>query len=521
VKKILRYIFQSLASTCLLLLLLEGAFWGLGFPQGASDFIERTIVQQHLSLRKPVGQYRIFVYGESTIHGCGYAPTSSPVKWLEAYLKDFLPGRDIKVVNFGRMGEGSDFIVQAFLDTLQYKPDLAIFYLGHNIFSPDSRVDFVKKSEAEAGHRIKRWFCKSRLISAVIRETIKLKIKRHSRKTQDRMGDSKIETVASFLGEANEKEIIPGSPAYLENLQYFKKNIETILKAGDRKHVPVLFMKPVCNLKDYPPSHSVHLKTLSGGELKQWDELYRRGEEAAKKGDDLQALDLFEKASTIDPTFADLSFRLGGLYFQKGEIEKARSFFEQARDNDALIRRATKDILRVFDDLAQQKQIHFFDTEKALLPEAPGGILGWPLIEDNVHFSIEGQSLAGRGLADEIAKNNWIAPRSEWRFDHERTKEEISKELGISNKTIFLNYGSVISYLGRRFDLRLEFAQRAQVLFPDHPVALRQLAWGYWLTGDKDKALDIYKQLGKKDPLALEAVFLAQPEIKQAYEANQ
>jgi len=521
VKKILPCIFQSLASTCLLLLFLEGAFWGLGFPQGASDFIERAILQQNLEFRKPPGQYRIFVYGESTVHGAGYAPTSSPVKWLDAYLKDFLPGRDIKVINFGRMGEGSDFIAQAFLDTLQYKPDLAIFYLGHNTFFLTSRVAAIKKSEARVSFRLKRLFCKSRLISAVIRAAIKLKIKRHSKEIQDVMGDPRVETIPQPFERRGENVTVPGSVVYLENIRFFKENIEKIIKAGEQKRIPIIFMKPVCNLKDYPPNLSNHLKALSAAELALWDQLYRRGQEASKKKDDLLAFDLFKKAYAIDPTYADLAFRLGQLYFKMGEIEKARFFFEQARDNDVVIGRAPKDILSIFNNLAKQKRIHFFDTEKVFASKVPGGILGWPVIEDNVHFSIEGHALAGRALADEIAENSWIAPRSEWRFDRERPMAEIENEFGVSAETVLLNYGSIIGFLANRSDMRLEFAQKASALFPEHPMALRQLAWSYWLLGEKDKSLGIYERLGKNAPKVLEAVFLAQPEIKQAYEANQ
>lgn len=517
-KKTLLYIFQSIVSACLLLLLLEGAFFLLGFPQGASDFIERAILQQKLEFRKPPGQYRIFVYGESTVHGAGYAPVSSPVKWLDAYLKDFLPGRDIKVVNLARLGEESDFIAQSFFDTLQYKPDLAIFYLGHNTFYPDNRADFVRKKESEFTNRLRKWFHKSRLISAVVRETIKRKVQRHAKKTEDVMGDTRIETFPTPNGEGYRTITLPGSPLYLENVRFFQRNIEKIIAAGKKSRIPVLFMKPVCNLKDYPPDFSSHLKTLAPEELTQWNDFYLQGQASLQKKDDLSAIDFLEKAFAIDPTYGDLSFRLGQLYFQKGETEKAKVFFEQARDSDVVIRRAPKDILNVFSDLAKREQIHYFDTEKAFLPKAPGGVLGWPLIEDNVHFSLEGQALTGRALADEIARNNWIAPRSEWQFDRERLRMEIEKTLGINHRTVFLNYCAVVGYLGHRYNERLAFAQRARDLFPEDPIALRQLAWAHWLLGEKDEALQLYKQLGQKDPASLETVFRDQPAVKRAYD---
>ena len=520
-KKSIFVFFQSLLSTCALLLLLEGVFFVLGFPQGASDFIERTLFQNKLELKKPSGQYRIFVYGESTVQGAGYAPSSTPVKWLEAYLHDFLPGHDIRVVNFGRLGVGSAYIAQAFLDTLQYKPDLAIFYMGHNGFYAENRVESVKRRETEFSARLKGWLHKSRLFSAIARETIKLKIKRHAARTEDTMGEAVIETNASPEDKEKGRITLPGSLVHQENIQFFKENIEKIINAGKEGRIPALFMKPVCNLKNYPPNSSAHLKALSPETLTQWERFYHRGQEACQKGDDLQALEFFEKAFAIDPTYADLTFRLGQLYLQKGELKKAKAFFEQARDSDVVIRRAPKEILDVFTDFVAQEQIpYYFDTEKALISHVPGGILGWPIIEDNVHFSIEGHALTGRALAGEIAKNNWISPRSTWQFDSDRPIEEIKKEFGITDRKVFLNYCSVINYLGHRYDERLEFAQKALNLFPEDPIALRQLAWAYWLKGNNEKAFGDYRQLGKIDSAAFDTVFRAQPELKQAYESS-
>lgn len=96
---------------------------------------------------------------------------------------------------------------------------------------------------------------------------------------------------------------------------------------------------------------------------------------------------------------------------------------------------------------------------------------------------------------------------------------EIEKEFGITPRTVFLNYGSVIGYLGPRYEERLLFSKRAYGLFPEDPIALRQLAWSYWLVERKEDALSVYEKLGQKDPEVLKAVFAVRPEIRQAYEA--
>ena len=66
--------------------MLEGLARLTGQPPGASRFAERIIIKQHLTLKKPKGEFRIFAFGESTMHGAHYAPVSSPAQWLEKYL---------------------------------------------------------------------------------------------------------------------------------------------------------------------------------------------------------------------------------------------------------------------------------------------------------------------------------------------------------------------------------------------------------------------------------------------------
>ena len=101
------------------------------------DYIERRIMEEGLARHKKDGEFRIFLYGESTMHGGALYPYSTIGKWLKSYLSDLLPedaARNIKIVNFGRMGSDSTFIANAFRETMPYKPDLAVFYTAHNDF---------------------------------------------------------------------------------------------------------------------------------------------------------------------------------------------------------------------------------------------------------------------------------------------------------------------------------------------------------------------------------------------------
>jgi tetratricopeptide (TPR) repeat protein len=201
-------------------------------------------------------------------------------------------------------------------------------------------------------------------------------------------------------------------------------------------------------------------------------------------------------------------------------MAKARDMFEQARDNDTVICRATKDIVQVLKDLQQTQNLELVDTEKILISEAPGGILGEPIIQDNVHFSLRGHSRTGRALADEIAKRNWIEPLEKWQFNRERPYEEILRELAVTPDVLLNAYLHIVAYYNiTRYENRLRYSQKALKINPRHPRALRHLAWTYWTAGKKEKAGQVYQKLAQVDPGQLAEVLLQNPDLKKAVES--
>lgn len=508
---------QALLGTLVLFLLLEGICFLAGIPYGATHFAEKVVIKENLPVRKPAGEYRIFVYGESTIHGAHYAERSSPPRWLEAYLRDFLPQQKIRVVNFGRMGHGSAFAADCFYQTLPYQPDLAIFYLGHNDFLHQNQKHELEEEQNSFGGILRRLVIKSRLISEVSRRVIKARLAHKGDRSEDRIEFQEIETPPIGMGPEN--ITLRTEKSYWENIEFFRQNLLRILGTAEKRHIRVLFYKPVCNLKDFAPWCSVHIRQLTTGQLEAWTDLYERGKEKQSQGNAAEALDLFRQAHAMDDTYAELSFRMGGIYFKTGELAEARRFFEEARDNDAIIFRANRDVLTALEQIRAKEKIPMIDTEKILISEAPGGILGEPIIEDNVHFSLKGHSLAAKAAAEEIANRGWIVPRSQWQFGRERPFAEISKEFRTDDPQFLIStYLKLVNYFGSRFANRIRFAQKALELDPDHSRALRYLAWTYWLMDEKGKALEVYKQLKRVDAPALEAVFKAQPDIQKAFE---
>jgi tetratricopeptide (TPR) repeat protein len=517
--KFLRAAAQILLSTLVLLLLLEVLCRAAGLATGANSYVESIILRNGLTPRKPAGEFRIFTYGESTMHGSHYAPASNPARWLEAYLKDFLPNKNIRVVNFSRMGQGSDFIERSFLNTSQYKPDLVVFYLGHNFFLPGNRVDQVRERERKFSFQFKLWIRQSALISSAIRLGLQRKLERRKDSGEDIVGAQEIETGPSGLGPEN--YVTRDTPYYKETLAHHLKNVDLILSHAAAKKIPVLLYKPAGNLKDFTPGCSVHRRPLSAKQEAAWKQNYEEGLQAQKGGDTAAALRAYQRAYGVDPTYADLVYRLAQVHLKSGQLEKARQLFEEAKNEDCLIVRAPQDVQEAIAAEGKKGRATVLDTEKLLISAAPGGILGDPIVEDNVHFSIQGHAILGRAAAQTIAVRGWIAPKTEWRFDTEKPIDEMARSLGVTEDLIFSAFLKCSSYFGSRYDSRILYAKKALSIYPEDPLGLRQLAWSYWLQGDQPKALGVYEKLAHVSPDQLEKVFQNRPEVRKAFTEKQ
>lgn len=507
--KIIRFLGQTLASTLLLLLALELIFRLLGFPNGATRYAETIIIKNHLSTHKPKDEFRIFALGGSSMHGAHYAPYSSPARWMEAYLKDFLPSKKIRVDNFARMGQNSAYQAEVLQDVLAYKPDLIILYSGHNEFLPGARIDQVRAKKNKWSSKVGDWAKKSHFISAIVRMAIARRLDRGA----DHMGNPLIESLPSDLGPEN--AVSRTSPLYKEVIDNYRANLNKMVDIASSHHIPIVIFRPSSNLKNFPPSCSMHFVPLKPEDEKNWNEFFEAGKKAQEAGDLTGSLAFYENASSLDADYSELNFRIAQIYFQQGELEKAKAMFERSRDNDCIITRAPHDSLAVIDDIKASGKAAVIDAEKVVRSEVPGGILGDPIIEDNVHYSIKGHALLGRALVREFADRDWIAPKNEWQFQRERPFEVMSKELGVTSDLMVHSFLECASYFGRKYESRILMAQKALALQPENPYALRQLAWSYWLKGDKVKSFGAYRQLGKLNPKQLEEALSTQPEIRK------
>ncbi len=119
-KQSIKYSFFSLLTFILVFVSIEGVSRVFFVRPGATDFIERRIIEQGLTKHKAKDEFRIFLYGESTMQGDALCPKFTVEKWISIYLKDLLGSdlsRKVKGYTLARLGSSSHFISQPFFDT--------------------------------------------------------------------------------------------------------------------------------------------------------------------------------------------------------------------------------------------------------------------------------------------------------------------------------------------------------------------------------------------------------------------
>ena len=505
-------------------LLLEGIA-RLFYLPGSFDYIERCIIEQGLAEKKPKDEYRIFLYGESTAHGHVFFPKSTIRLWTKLYLENLLgeeTAKNVKLVNFGRLGADSNFITQSFLDTLVYKPDLVIFYTAHNDFAnlDNRRAIFYRMSVSEnIGQFFNHIIKKSSFIRILRIANIKAKMTRNSKKE---CKNKKSKFDRWYVEEKNKIDINanllePGSKEFNIVKEHWEGNIRRIIKVAQNHKIPIIFFEGVARYRDYPPFESKHLYLLNQQDLLKWTDLNNQAEEYFIRGQYQQASELYKKCLEIDREYAMTYFRLGQCLKKLKDYAEAKKNYLMANDKDYFPIRAPQVVNQYYDELRRQhlRGVHVIKTQKVFEEKSPNGIIDNSLILDQIHPTIKGQALMALEVVRLMYEEGYYADKKSWRWDDLKPMEELKEKLNIDQDFQFAVYVHSARYVGSYFDEAIEYLKKALEIKPDSIIARSQLAWTYWKKGDKKEAIDLYKQLSQEDPQQASEFFKKYPEIEK------
>ena len=355
--------------------------------------LARTPDMCRIPVEKPMGTYRIFVYGESAALG---DPDSNYgiSRHLEVLLEQRYPDTEFEVICMAMTAINSHAILPMAREAAGMDGDLWVVYMGNNEMVGPFGASTVFGARAPG--------------LSFVRTSLALKTTRLGQLMANSMSkldsNSQIPDQWTGINMFKKNLLRHDDPTRLRAYENFEGNLKDILKAGQKAGVPIILSTIGSNLKDCSPFASLHREGLDTSSKSEWDLLFQEGMALEKTGQYAEALNHYKEAAAIDSEFAELQYRMGICELALGRSEQARQAFVQARDYDALAVRADTRINQILMDatLEGDGQVFGIDATEALSSLSPENISGREFFYDHVHFTVEGNFTLARTIADQV-----------------------------------------------------------------------------------------------------------------------
>lgn len=515
-----KYLVFSLTAIVLFFVILEG-LTRLFTVTGSYDFIERSIIQQGLKARKQPGEFRVFLFGESTMHGTHLFPKSTIKKWMEIYLEDLLGeahARKITIINFGRLGCDSRFMLQAFKDTLVYKPDLVVFYSAHNNFIQLEERDEVLKSKPvveQFGAFMQELAKKSSFISTMKRLAVAAKIKRSEQKAKIKNDEWYVEAEKKFNPDTD--LIRNGSDPFERIRHSWERDIRQMIQVAREKNIPVIFFEGVAKYKNFKPFYSKHSGRLNSDQLQEWEHISSLAEQSFQEERYFEAMTLYQEALKMDEEYALTYFRLGQCFEQLGDYKKAYTYYVESNEKDYLPIRAPKVVNLFYDQLAAErlKDVYIIPTQRIFDQHSRHGLVDDELVADQLHPTMKGQALMAEEILKIVFENHLMKTQSQRARVDPKSFDVLARNIEIDQDFQFAIQLWLANYVGSYLDTAEQYLIKALHIKPQSIRAKSQLAWVYWKAKRVDEARKLYQELIQQAPRQAERFFNAHPDIKK------
>ncbi|MDB6041020.1 MAG: repeat-containing protein YrrB [Verrucomicrobiales bacterium] len=380
-------------------MLVENPRFGLRFfPPALARSPAPTVMRKE----KPVGVYRIFLFGESAAMG-DPRPAYGMGRYLEALLSDRFPEMQFEVICVAMTAINSHVVLPIAHEVSQYQGDLWVIYMGNNEMVGPFGANTVFGMQAPKTITV-------RALLALQRTRTGQWLVAAARRFRDGTAGP---TEWSGAKMFSENHLRPNDPKKEQVYANFSRNLEDIIEVGIDAHVPIVLSSVASNLKDFPPLASQHVPDLTPQDHAAWTNLMQRGTKLAEEKHWSEASPLFQQAAKLSPQFAETYFRLGESLLALTNADAARKNFQSARDLDALPFRADSRLNSIISETAQRfanRGVRKVDSEKALNQEGAASISGNESFLEHVHLTTTGNYRLARSLAAQITESLSSAP---------------------------------------------------------------------------------------------------------------
>ncbi|HUU28299.1 MAG TPA: tetratricopeptide repeat protein [archaeon] len=486
--------------------------------------------EQDFRVRKDPGTFRIFTLGGSTTYGHPYAAPTSFGGWLERLLnKQAEPGRRFEVINAGGISYASYRVVLVLREILTYQPDLIIIYSGHNEFL-EARTYPQLLNRPPALIKIEGYLAKLRLYNMLnkIYRAVRSDFPSKKKKVLDSGATLLPIDVETLLDKSVGLEYYQRDSLLAQGVfEHFRISVARMIELCNEKGVPVVFCRPLDNLKDFSPFKSMASSSFSSNQRLHLLRLVSQGIAQLNADQTEKTLATLKEAVRLDPFYADSYFYLGRVLLSLGDSMTSKKAFIQARDLDVCPLRAQEPIHQALREETSRAGVTLLDLPPLFESRCPGHILGSEVLMDHIHPDPEGNLLIALTIMD------WMRSQGLWgniSMPNQESVQRIYREVMDSMTPEYLSKGVVnlakvliwakkyqevysllqkrweevkgngeaqfmmamVLYLSGQAEQAIIHYQKALALIPQHRMALTQLAELYGRIGDFEAARKAY-----------------------------
>ncbi|MBN2364900.1 MAG: hypothetical protein EH225_01975 [Calditrichaeota bacterium] len=312
---------------------------------------------------KPENGYRIFVLGGSTAAGYPYGNNLMFPRIVQFYLNQHFPQKKSEVVNVAMAAINSYALLDFMDEILREKPDLILFYAGHNEYYGALGV---ASSESIGRYR---WIVKSYLYLDNYKTFILLRDLLKGITRIFPQNGEEVPTATLMERLVAQRQIPFHGDLYEQGKFQFQENLRDLLRKAYQADVPVLVSELVSNVRDQRPFISV-----PAGKYPPAETVYQK------------ALQLLED----------------------GRTKEARQNFYLAKDLDALRFRAAEELNEIIYSIAGEfnfpvvPMIQFFESVSV------DNLIGNDMMLEHLHPNINGYFMMVRAFIETMKKFKFI-----------------------------------------------------------------------------------------------------------------
>ncbi len=369
---------------------------------------------------KPQNEFRIFVFGGSTVQGNPFSIETSFTRFLQLALHEADSTRSWEVVNCGGISYASYRIVPLMQECLKYQPDLFIFCEGHNEFLEDVSYANVRETSPAIAN-----------LYAAVSRFRSFRLLRWSLR-QPFSADARFSSTPD-PAQPETKPVLPpevdalldhegGLAAYHRDDQHaqqvvshFGTNLVRMICLSRKHNIPLLVIQPPSNLSDCPPFKSQFSDSTSEEQIDQIRTLLERASEVLST-DAEQSAHLIRQAVALDPRFAWSWYQLGHTLVGLSQFDDARQAFIRARDEDVCPLRMISALEEAMQRIVSKFDLDFLNAANLLQQQCPDGITGNHILADHVHPSFGGHELIAIAIVEWMQMRQFLRdPSTDWK----------------------------------------------------------------------------------------------------------